>query len=121
MTEILDEGGCVYVINMDFKRAFDTFQYRRLLDKISNYGIKGKVLEWIKIFLTNRKQRVVVNGSFSRWVEVLSGIPQESVLGLVPFVLFINDLPGNVKSNIYLFADGTKYSGRLLHGMIRIG
>jgi len=50
-------------------------------------------------------------------MEVLSDIPQGSVLELVLFVLFIND---SVKSNIYVFADDTKYSGRLLHGMIRI-
>ena len=50
-----------------FKKAFDTAPHQRLLAKISNYGMKGKVLEWIKIFLTNRKQRIVVNGSFSKF------------------------------------------------------
>jgi len=73
---------------MDLKGAFDTVPHRRLLAKISNYGIKGKVLEWINIFLTNRKQRVVVNGLFPRRMEVLSGIPHRSVLGSVLFVLF---------------------------------
>ena len=99
-TEILDDGGCVDVIDMDLKKEFDTDPHRRLLAKISNYGIKGKVLEWIKIFLTNRKQRMIVNGFFSKWVEVLSGIPQGSILGPVLFLLFINDLPDSVKSII---------------------
>jgi len=52
-TDILDEGGCIDVIYVDFKKGFDTVPHRRLLAKISKYGIKGKVLEWIKIFLTN--------------------------------------------------------------------
>ena len=47
-TDILDEGGCIDVIYIHFKKAFDTVPHQRLLAKISNYGIKGKVLEWIK-------------------------------------------------------------------------
>jgi len=96
---------------MDFKKTFDTLPHRRLLAKIINYGIEGKVLEWIKIFPTNGKQQVVVNGAFSMWVEVLSGIPHGSVLGPVLFVLFISDFPDSVKSNIYLFADNTTIFG----------
>ena len=94
---------------MDFKKAFDTVPHQRLLANISNYGIKGKVLQWIKIFLLTNRKSELVNGSFSRWVEVLSGIPEGSVLGPGLFVLFINDPPENVKANIYLFADDNKF------------
>ena len=49
MTDTLDEGGCVDVINMDFQKAFDTVPHQRFLTQFSNYGIKGQVLDWIKI------------------------------------------------------------------------
>ena len=71
-------------------------------------GINGKFLTWIEDFLSDRHQRVSVNGSLSRWLEVLSGIPQGSVLGPVLFILYINDLPGVISSFCMLFADDTK-------------
>ena len=66
------------------------------------------VLEWIQDFLSVRRQRVVVNGKLSSWADILSGIPQGSVLGPILFVIFINDLPDVVSSTAKIFADDTK-------------
>ena len=75
---------------------------------MESYGIKGEILGWIKAFLTQRTQQVIVNGGASQYKDVTSGIPQGSVLGPFLFVIFMNDLPDQVKSDIFLFAYGTK-------------
>ena len=107
-TEILDSGAPLDVIYLDFKKAFDSVPHKRLLSKLDAYGIGGPIKEWIKNFLAKRKQRVVVNGELSSWTEVVSGIPQGSVLGPILFVLFINDLPDVITSTAKIFADDTK-------------
>ena len=76
-----------------------------LLWKLEHYGIDSKILLWITNFLNNRKQRVVVDGSFSNYADVESSIPQGTVLGPLLFLCHINDLPSCVNSKVCLFAD----------------
>ena len=104
----LDEGGNIDTIYLDFAKAFDTVPHQRLLMKLRGYGIEGRILTWIEAFLTDRRQRVVVNDSRSSWADVTSGIPQGSVLGPMLFIIYINDMPTSVLSSIYLFADDAK-------------
>ena len=112
ITRMLDDGFPVDEIFLDFKKAFDKVNHNGLLYKLNEMGIKDKTLMWIKSFITNRKQRVRVNGSYSLWAEVTSGVPQGSVLGPILFIAFINDLPGKINNNCKLFADDSKIYGK---------
>ena len=113
VSQALDEGEDAVVIYLDFKKAFDKVPHRRLLVKLQGYGIQGKVLDWIQEFLTERKQRVVINGSESEWSDVTSGIPQGSVLGPTLFLVYINDMPDVINAIIKLFADDAKVYNRV--------
>ena len=93
------------LIIMDFAKAFDKVPHRRLLHKLEYYGIRGSTHKWINSWLSGRTQQVVLDGQASDPVPVLSGVPQGSVLGPVLFLLFINDLPDNIRSSVRLFAD----------------
>ena len=104
----LDQGGSIDSIYMDFQKAFDKVPHRRLISKLKKYGISEQCILWITDFLKNRKQKVVVSGRESDCGDVISGIPQGSVLGPLLFVLFINDMPDDIITNIFLFADDTK-------------
>jgi len=108
VTKSLDNSDDVDVIYLDYQKAFDSVSHAGLLKKLQGYGIKGHVLNWIRNFLTDRKQTVIVRGKASTEKEVLSGVPQGSVLGPLLFILYVNDLPGLVSSNMKLFADDSK-------------
>ena len=100
----------VDVLYLDYQKAFDTVPHHRLIKQINSFGITGEASNWLQAFLSNRTQKVRVNGVESEWAPVLSGIPQGSILGPILFSLFVNDLPNNVLSLISLFADDTKLS-----------
>ena len=101
-------GAVVDTIYLDFAKAFDTVAHRRLLGKLHAYGIEGQIFDWIKDFLTGRSQVVQVNGTRSALANVISGIPQGSVLGPLLFVIYINDILDNIESDGLLYADDTK-------------
>ena len=87
---------------------FDTVLHRRLLTKLEACGVREDTGKWITAFLRDREQRVVVDGEMSNWTKVLSGVPQGSILGSVLFLIYINNVPGQVKSRVKWFADDKK-------------
>ena len=96
------------MIYFDFCKAFDSVPHGRLLLKLKAYDVNGNLLSWICCFLSHGKQHVMVNGHFSEFKDVTSGVPQGSVLGPLPFTIYVNDSPSSVNSTLLLFADDTK-------------
>ena len=92
---------------MDFSKAFDKVSHGLLIHKLSHYGIRGNVNNWIASFLTDRTQAVVLDGETSSYVSVESGVPQGSVLGPCLFLFYINDMPDGLTATVRLFADDT--------------
>ena len=100
------QGKQTDLILLDFSKAFDKVNHSKLVLKLHSYGIRGPILRWIQAFLSNRQQRVVVDGDHSESVTVTSGV-QGSVFGPILFLAYINDLPNDIVSQVRLFADDT--------------
>ena len=105
--ESFDRGFEVRSIYLDMSKAFDKVWHEGLVFKLRQNGIEGKLLNLFENYLSNRKQRVVLNGMESKWGAIKAGVPQGSVLGPLLFLIYINDLEDGIKSNVKFFADDT--------------
>lgn len=108
VTCAMDQGKNVDLILFGFSKAFDTVCHDILLDKLRKLAITGKLLGWIREFLKSRVMNVVVDRQLSRPYDVVSGVPQGSVLGPLLFLLYINFLTHDISSHTKNFADDLK-------------
>ena len=113
MAKTIQDNKWIHAVVLDFSKAFDKVPHKRLIIKLQYYGIRGSLLCWFESFLTNHSQTVVCEGKHSYPTQVTSGVPQGTVLGPLLFLLYVNDLPDNLKSQISLFADDA-----LLYGVM---
>ena len=104
-TKALNSGEQIDALFLDFSKAFDKVPHERLCHKLSHYGINGHLLDWIKSFLTDRTQSVVIDGESSCPSTVLSGVPQGTVLAPLLFLIFINDITQDLQCTVRLYAD----------------
>ena len=92
---------------MDVSKAFDKVWHEGLFYKLKQLGICGNVLNWIKDYLSNRSQKVVINGKCSNVKYTSAGVFQGSILGPLLFLVQISNIDINIESDIKLFADDT--------------
>ena len=88
--EAIDNGKEIRVVFCDISKAFDRVWHRGLLHKLRAIDCSEKVTEWFASYLSNRRQRVVINGQTSEWEFIFAGVPQGSILGPLLFLIFIN-------------------------------
>jgi ribonucleases P/MRP protein subunit RPP40 len=108
LTYRLTNGNSFDVLYTDFSKVFDTVSHSKLIHKVRSYGFEEQLIECFSSFLIGRKQGVIMGDSISRWLDVLSGVPQGSVLGPLMFLLFVNDIPDCICNTCLLYADDNK-------------
>ena len=108
----MEDGGVADIVYLDFSKAFDRVSHSILLSKLRALGVRGRLLNWIRTWLKDRRQAVRVGGSISSWSRVSSSVPQGSILGPLMFLIFISDLghdlPEESSTNVKKYVDDTK-------------
>jgi hypothetical protein len=105
LTEILDKGGKLHAVFIDFEKAFDKVDHKLLLEKLWIFTENKSLTNWIGDFLNKRSQKVMVGKTLSEKAQVTSGVPQGTVLGPLLFNIFIDDIKENISSKLRLYAD----------------
>ena len=105
----LDDRKHVAAVTVDLSKAFDSVCHNMMLAKLKAYGFSEARIELMKAYLHDRRQRVKVNGTYSNWRTVRTGVPQGSLLGPLLFNVFINDINFFIDNvSLWLYADDTE-------------
>ncbi len=108
ITKWFDGGSAVDLIYLDFFKTFDSANQRLLLDKLRGYGIAPIIISSFKCFLSRQTFQMNVNGALSQIAEAISGVPQDSVIGPMLFVIYVNDLPHRLLADSLLYVNDVK-------------